>query len=149
MHHKFFFTFAAAYAGSCHAKVTAKDAASSLDTITENISDLEVLVDSISKKNATDTTATQVSSNSEALEIHHACQLTVVDQSIVDSYRDIVIKQSGFGDAFVGEPAFTSSQQDPICTSITKVRLTTLASGSGIAFSLVVFPTSPSCKCGH
>jgi hypothetical protein len=62
MHHKVFLAFAAAFAGGCYAKVTATEVVSSLDTITQNILDLEVQVNSISKENATDLTALQVGS---------------------------------------------------------------------------------------
>ena len=77
MQYKFFFALAAAFASSCHAELTAKEATSSIDTITQNILDLEVLVDSISKENATDLTALQVGSNSEASKTQHASQLIV------------------------------------------------------------------------
>jgi hypothetical protein len=74
MHHKFLLAFAAAFAGGCYAKLTATEVVSSLDNITQNILDLEVLVNSISKENATDLTAIQVGSD---FEIQHASQLTV------------------------------------------------------------------------
>ena len=46
-----------------------------------------------------------------------------MDQIIVDNYRDLVIiKESDLVDAFKNAPKFPSSEQEPICTSITKVR---------------------------
>jgi hypothetical protein len=70
-----------------------------------------------------------------------------MDQSIVDNYRDLVIiKENDFLDASKNAPEFPSSEQEPICTSITKVCSTILAFLSLLPLYLVVSSISLLCK---
>jgi len=70
-----------------------------------------------------------------------------MDQVIVDNYRDLVIiKEADFVEASKGALEFPSSEQEPICTSITKVCSTIFALLYLLPLYLVVSSVSLLCK---